>query len=80
MARPEPIVTPLEKEVAHAGDAMMLLISRSTWEVLRSQAQAEGVEPATVLSRAITEYIEAHGSDAVKGYLTRLGEVNRASG
>lgn len=79
MARAEPVVSPLEEEVRHAGDAMMLLISRSTWDLLQKQGHAEKVEPGTILSKAITEYIEAHGSEEAKTYLTRLGEASRAA-
>jgi len=35
--------TPTEDAIANAGDAMMLLISRSVWDVLLLQAEGEGI-------------------------------------
>jgi hypothetical protein len=73
MARAEAIIPgPVEQELENAGDAMMMLISRSVWEVLKRQAVAENVEPGTILSKAISEYVSAHGSDDVKKYILSL--------
>ncbi len=63
--------------MAHAGDAMMMLISRSVWDVLQRQALAEQTEPGTVLSKAISGYISAHGSDDAKSYLMALERESR---
>lgn len=60
---------------------MMLLISRSVWDVLQRQAVSEGTEPGTVLSKAISEYISAHGSEDAKAYLQALeGKTRHAAG
>lgn len=73
MARAEAIIPgPVEQELDNAGDAMMMLISRSVWEVLKRQAVSENVEPGTVLSKAISEYVAAHGSKDAKEYLLSL--------
>ncbi len=80
MVRAQAVVSPLDEEVAHAGDALMLLISRSVWDVCLRQAKAEGVEPGTILSKAVTQYMDAHGSEDVKAYLATLtAEARRAS-
>lgn len=72
---------PLEEEIEHAGDAMMMLVSRSVWDTLCLQAKAEGVHPGTVLSRALSGYISTHGSEEARGFLTQLGkEARRAAG
>jgi len=79
VARAQAVIDPLEEEIAHAGDAMMMLVSRSVWDTLRLQATSEGVEPGAVLSRALSEYITHHGSDEARTFLAKLAqEVRRA--
>jgi len=51
---------------------MMLLISRSVWEVLHRQAVSEGCEPGSILSKAISAYIDAYGSDEARAYVKAL--------
>lgn len=68
---------PMNEEVSRAGDAMMLLISRSTWEVLKKQSVSEDCEPGAILSKALSDYIENHGSAEAKSYLARLGGARR---
>lgn len=77
MAKAQSVETPLEREVSRGGDAMMMLISRSVWDVLGLQAVAEGCEPGDVLSKAVSDYIERHGSDEVREYMVKLKEEAR---
>ena len=74
MARPELVTTELEQEITRAGDAVMLLIARSVWEVLQKQAAAEGGEPGAVLSKALAEYVERRGGEDARQYLATLKE------
>lgn len=66
-----------EEDIRNAGEAMMLLISRSTWEVLLRQGAAEGLTPGAVLSKAIHEYMERHGSQEAVNYLHAVAEASR---
>jgi len=60
---------------------MMMLISRSVWDVLGLQAVDEKCEPGDILSRAVSDYIERNGSDQVKEYMAKLRqEARRAAG
>jgi len=84
MARAEAKETSeFEDRVTHAGDAMMLLISRSVHEVLQIQSRGEGSTPGTVLSRALSDYVEKHGTAEAKLYMRQLEAHNggrRAAG
>lgn len=65
-------LSPGEDEVARAGDAMLMLISRAMWETLLIQGRAEGLGPAQVLDRALRRYLEEHGSSEAVAYLHRV--------
>jgi hypothetical protein len=67
----------VEEDIRDAGEAMMLLITRSTWETLLRQGAAEGIAPGEVLSRAIHEYMERHGSPEAVRYLRTVAEASR---
>lgn len=62
----------VEADIAAAGEAMMLLITRSTWETLLIQGRAEGLGPGEVLSKAIRLYLESHGSPEAVQYLNAV--------
>ena len=51
---------PTEGELAEAGDAIMLLISREIWETCQRQARRHGTTPGKVLARALVEYAEKY--------------------
>lgn len=72
--------TPTEDAISNAGDAMMLLISRSVWEVLQLQSRGEEATPGAVLSVALSEYVEKHGTAEAKLYMRQLEEHNRRIG
>lgn len=71
MARPVRIE---QSDIERAGEAMLLLITRSTYETLARQAEAEGTTPGVVLQKAIAEYLGKHGSEDVLGYLRQVAE------
>lgn len=60
---------PWAETIREAGDAMIMLITRSTWETLLLQGAAEGVTPGQVLDKALRAYLEEHGSKKAVEYL-----------
>lgn len=74
MATPEPVD---DDEIAAAGDAMIMLITRSTWETLCRQGAAEGTTAGIVLQKAIANYLRDHGSEDAMGYLRQVAEGYR---
>jgi hypothetical protein len=61
-----------EEDIDSAGEAMLLLITRSTWETLLRQGAAEGIGPGEVLNKALRSYLEQHGSEEVVRYLNKV--------
>ncbi len=61
-----------QEMIREAGDAMMLLITRSTWETLVRQGAAEGKTPGEVLGAALRFYLEEHGAPGVVEYLNTV--------
>lgn len=60
-----------------AGEVMVLLITRSTWETLVQQGAHEGISPGAVLNKALTEYIGKYGGDGVVEYLHAVANGRR---
>lgn len=61
-----------EDDIRDAGEAMILLITRSTWETLLRQGAAEGIGPGEVLGKALRMYLEQHGSPEAVRYLNAV--------
>jgi hypothetical protein len=71
-------VDPIDNEtISAAGDAMMMLITRSTWETLLRQGAAEGIGPGQVIDKALRFYLEEHGSAEVVEYLNLVSGGRR---
>jgi hypothetical protein len=77
MARAEPAESKEESDLAGSGDAMMLLINRALWDVISHQAEEEGRRPGEVLSAAISQYIDSHGSESSKSLMRIIKEFKR---
>jgi len=53
-------------------EAMVLMIPGYLWNVLVRQAKAEGSNPGVVFSKALTNYLQEHGSPDAVEYLWSL--------
>jgi hypothetical protein len=60
--------------IENAGNAMLLLITRSLWETLILQGRAENLSPGRVLDKALREYLEKHGCQEAVDYLFSIAE------
>lgn len=66
----------ISEVLQHAGDGMILLITRALWHTLVLQAQSEGITPGAVLDRAMKEYLERHGCQEAVDFLFEIsGQV-----
>lgn len=69
--------TPGEEMIEGAGDAMLLMVSRSMVETLNRQALSEGVSMGRVLDKAMRAYLKEHGSPEAVAYLIALDNQQR---
>lgn len=63
--------------IEQAGNAMLLLITRSTWETLILQGRSEGLSPGQVLDKALRQYLEQHGCQEAVDYLFHVAGQKR---
>jgi len=66
--------------IRHAGDAMVLVITRAMWETLLLQAKAENLTPGRILDKALRGYLEEHGCKEAVDYLFLVAEGRREQG
>lgn len=61
-ARPQATQHPLEKLISDSGETdepVLMLISKSHWDLICAAAAEDGVLPGHVLGAALTSYLEA---------------------